>query len=1112
MGETYTPMSVSKPSITVNFYGSNIFTTPPLTIIQEGLPLSCEQVCIRCAEHLSASLGKLFPLEDWDKIGPKFFPMFGLYAADHDLQQWIPDAHIFDSFTSNLKFYFRVRVRPARESIPEGMFADYLCCQCTEDFLTGRVWSHFGVEIKIGDVKDISKRALWILMAGASYKLQGTVACRPERILHTPLKEITTLEHIRNKVNVQRLLPEKMPPELEKQYNIMSASTFNIRNPFMRIESKSVLRTYTKDFFKKWGEETLSVMRHSFVEDFLANVPYYLLEYFPAEKVENYPTQKGKNGEELNLGPLPSVSVELVIRPHQDGCVPGLYFNKKFKAHLRDIFGADISECERVQAKNQKCRVLLKIQHTQPMILDLPNQASAKSFLTVLETYCRLKYNYYESLNVEYLAAPSLQVLKDLHCFGPMEEETARRYLREQTDNDERLAQCEACYILYQDAQDFGLLHATGIKMDPEGPEIVTYDIHFTMDKAGSGYSCCMKVGGEEKSFPDVQQLRYFLTTTLNLGQRIFDAEGSTCGAMQLLQEDSILENIYSYAGVENERRGRQGREDLGNQPLMYREDQVNMAEASLIAKGEFCDVYQFKQINRGREAILKKVTHKTAAVQNAYREGAELLLRLHDHCHFFVRVYGFMITNPTRIIYECMPDGNGSLLQRLRDENAPPLNWLQVASVLKQLAECLCSLKEAGMVYGNFCCAKILILKEKDTALTIRLGDPSMALYHSNLSLEDAHNAQRMAWLAPERRSGRLVKEVRKPSKSTLASEVYSLGTSIWEMICRGKDPIQCIPHSIKVQDFFKNNKLPDPEFKKVMATHGDVSSVPIPVNRTQQWVESQNFTTVAVGDNLQEGEIADYNQVTVADSEQGSNFASGETGMTELSGKSGQGKSKDVDQSRRAVAGTETLRKIQEKVLKLMHDCWQDNPHQRPAPLPLMKAACEVEELAERATTGSDLWNIQLVLSIALETGNVQDKEEGEKLFKQVRQTQANQAQQEREDYEVVRDLERQVRQHITSAIDHTLLTPIGDTPLGKGNYGTVMAAYLQEPSETRAMEAAARMKREKVAVKTIKEDQSPNQTAQLLKEALNVFSLEHPHVVKLKGIVMKGKYSQT
>ena len=76
-----------------------------------------------------------------------------------------------------------------------------------------------------------------------------------------------------------------------------------------------------------------------------------------------------------------------------------------------------------------------------------------------------------------------------------------------------------------------------------------------------------------------------------------------------------------------------------------------------------------------------------------AYRRGAECLLKLRECSSIFLQVYGLALASPVRIIFKSMPEGKGSLLQRLRRTDALPLNYMQLGSVLKQLANCLLDL-----------------------------------------------------------------------------------------------------------------------------------------------------------------------------------------------------------------------------------------------------------------------------------------------------------------------------------------------------------------------------------------------------------------------------------
>ena len=54
----------------------------------------------------------------------------------------------------------------------------------------------------------------------------------------------------------------------------------------------------------------------------------------------------------------------------------------------------------------------------------------------------------------------------------------------------------------------------------------------------------------------------------------------------------------------------------------------------------------------------------------------------------------------------------------------------------------------KTGLLYGNLCCAKILIYREEHDSLTIRLGDPSVALFCDTLPITDTLNQRRYVFL----------------------------------------------------------------------------------------------------------------------------------------------------------------------------------------------------------------------------------------------------------------------------------------------------------------------------------------------------------------------------
>ncbi|XP_076465975.1 uncharacterized protein LOC143297463 isoform X2 [Babylonia areolata] len=1054
----------------VHFYGGkNAFKTDPLSISLETRR-SCEEVLALCSEHLSQSQGQYFLSEKEKTIGPLLLPLFGLYNKDHSLQQWVEDCHVFDSASHDgQEFYFRVKVRLPNvstfaESVLLGVFLDYLFWQCADDFLRGRVWQLFGIEDnKINSIDAVNFNALHILFASAQYQLFDIVACDPSKVLHTPLSNITKLRNILQKVkmwNFMQCFPDKMSSALQKEYNIKS-------DPLLRLISCHFLSKYVRQFYNLNSGRSLGELRLMFLDSFLGEyVLSYGLEYFPAE-----------NREKPGVRPRP---VELIIRPYQDGCSPGLYFNKRRVAPLQDILRVGIQESESSQS-DQKCTIHLDIHCQAPLVLLMANRKQAESSISVLKTYYRLKVNYLGSPTDDDQRAPTLRVLNMLCSYGPLEEEQARARLRQRQQEEGQ--GCDAPqYLIYQDCQHFGLLHVLGLAFG--ATRFSTYDIRFTPADSDSGFRFTVHEAEQQDVLfeeTDPKKVAMFLNEAM-MGQRVIPREGEESGAMHFLKEES-LEDMYYSAISDDPESHRRKTHNASDVPRLYREEEVAVSENDLIARGRFSEVYRITQMDQERTAILKKVTSTDPAVLEAHRQGAERLTKLRERSRMFLQVYGSLWCSPLRIIQESMPQGKGSLLHRLRDADAPHFTWLHVSSVLSQLASCLDFLGEKGLIYGSFCCAKILIVDEREDTNEdqsrkpiIRIGDPSVAMYLNTLPYTHRLNMERLAWVAPER--------FQKLQHNTIATEVYAFGTTMWEIVSLGKDPNTCIPGS--PADFFlRNNKLPT-DFLAPTTVTEDVSHLPggQSIMRTREWVDAHVLQQ-------QHSDVEEY--VTVG--------AGGDS-----SSKRAQ---RDTDGNQETpVKENVPLQQMKTAIVNLIHSCWFCNPSMRPSPREILQKASTVRRLLDDAISVDGCWQSSIFLEGAMRTGNVGDQEKAQQ---QRRLLQANmhvaQNGQQSEKQARMEKLQEDVRRNILCTIMASRLNfnfPEGKE-LGKGHFGRVVKAQLLEESETR--EAEEGCSRELVAVKMITRD-NPEEVSQFLKEALCIYKLNHPNVVKLIGFVVKGQ----
>lgn len=192
------------------------------------------------------------------------------------------------------------------------------------------------------------------------------------------------------------------------------------------------------------------------------------------------------------------------------------------------------------------------------------------------------------------------------------------------------------------------------------------------------------------------------------------------------------------------------------------------------------------------------------------------------------------------------------------------------------------------------------------------------------------------------------------------------------------------------------------------------------------------------------------------------------------------------------------------------LIRDCWHSDPDQRPSTTDFQKRAFTVSRRVEEATKADMCWQQSIIVEQALLTGHVADMQQAQRIKQELRsglQVQQGTEQMQADDQERIEKLEKEVRANIACIIMADRLDFTNSKELGKGHYGQVRTARLSPESETRQAEEVC--KKEPVAVKMINgENHRPDDLALFLKEALCICNLEHRNIVKLKGIVLKGR----
>lgn len=1015
--------------------------------------LSCEYVCIQSACHLVQHMGRRCFKRSCDReIGPAYLPLFGLYAADHSLQQWFSDAHIF---TEPQEVYFRVKLRLAKGKVPEGIITDYVYLQCADDFRSGRIWSHFEERNQIKDIANLVAYIIWEIASSGRYKMLITEDLDK---LTTPLKSLAKLGMMKRKISclkLHKVIPTFLSEDLRKE--------FSIWDPLMRWLMNTKLQEGMTSFYGSWENETMETMRLQFMEDLMyKDVPFYGLECYPA-----------KRGDAMH----DSKDVDAIIRPYQDGCAPGLYFGNQLICSLDAIVSVKVVGQES-NRKTQTCCVQLDRRSGPPIGLDFKTRAAAESFASVLESYYRMQVNFYYSLTEGQLASPSLKILSALRSFGPLREEDAVKNLggsdgTEGTRMNENLA---LSYIIYQDCVEFNQLHVLAGGGGTDQAKLVC-DVRLQPRPErdlGVDFVVESREGGQDGPVVYIEPGDMRIELNRRYGRQIVPRE-EKCRGMQCLEEEQLL--WYSY--TDDPGAATRKNVDTSSQPCLYEEAEISITESQCLGRGLFTDIYRTEHRKQGREVVVKKLTDSRPQVHEAYSRGVAHLHSLRHCSQIFVRYYGQMLLPPLRFVMESIP--SFSLSQRL--SQTPRLNLLQISTILMQLGHCLYDLKAKKMTYGSFCCKKILIHQETLERIRIRLGDPGNNFFLDTLDIDDQQNGQRLPWVAVERFTNLAC--------HTIESEMYAVGTTIWEILT-GKDPVQEIPHSVK--DFF---------------LRGNTLQAPGP-SHVEAWVASQNFE--GAKPTVADEAVSTYCKEARAEALSSGGESTTTSGFT-TSGDTVTTTVSDPAQGDGAGQKVPAKQQIREELVRLMQQCWMRESSERPTPNSFILVVKKVQELAQQVKEEDPQWQARLVLEALQETHNITNPQAAQQLHETLSdRADASTAGGSDVDDNIAR-VQNLLMQSSNKFIDSSLLRyPETEDVLGSGTFGQVVKATLMPACESRQaqrqqMQAGGGTP---VAVKRMSNESSANKLV-FLKEALSWSNLHdqtghtNSNIVMLHGIVL-------
>ncbi|KAJ8307762.1 hypothetical protein KUTeg_014686 [Tegillarca granosa] len=688
------------------------------------------------------------PESQFKEIGPSALQLFGIASIDKKRQCkciWKnPKVSLACSKsshdTSSSSLYLRIRFIPSKSRVERlrnlgKEIIHYLYHQCKEDFIQEQFTYLYGKEIS-----SAKARGLAVVDVAITSKMQNIAS---QKVLKNDLKNF---------------LPTKERVKYWRQYKLKE----NMKPLVLKFEQQQL---------------ELEVLMVSYISDVLQEVMEYTIEEYEAF----YKTMDMREKKK----------VKIIVDIHHEPS--GIRIDQDHFAAVEDI--KSINMRPNYHDKDNSWIVHMDRSSGCSKEITFDSEDIAISFVSGIDGYYRLINDYYFS-PCHQVEPPSLEELKSLKCFGPIEERFAIQKLRRQDLSTENF------YILTQSVQHFD-----------------EYYLHFTQNgqvhkrilMLKPGKKFCIK-DNEEQVFDDIQSLMKFLSLEnpllpTKIPRRIGRPNiAESCGTLKQLfmDEKEILDDeAEKETSVSSQKK----------MPRIFLPSEFHINE--LLNVGDFTEVHN-AVLNDETVVAVKVLRHVKR--EQMYRCFEPFQKSIMKHISFmgphFLNIQGICPTTPPKVIMDYSPLGSlSTFFVRRRPDQPLYLHHLMFAAT--QVAEGLLYLAEHDRVefneiyHGNICCKNILVLRYEFNSIMVKIGDPGMITLYNQLPVTDAINKKRLPWIAPER--------FQDLSAMSLKTDIYAFGTTMWEMFAQGSNPLDYPPllgkRTDEVQRFFMSGEvLPRP------------------------------------------------------------------------------------------------------------------------------------------------------------------------------------------------------------------------------------------------------------------------------------------------------------
>ncbi|KAL4221728.1 hypothetical protein ACF0H5_019983 [Mactra antiquata] len=442
-------------------------------------------------------------------------------------------------------------------------------------------------------------------------------------------------------------------------------------------------------------------------------------------------------------------------------------------------------------------------QNGHPKVIYFNDELTAYSFLSCLECYCRCVYDYYSSLCSEIQHSNHDNIMK-IRSHGLVSDNYVKRILLKRNSKDLYIVRMnpdlfDVFDVLYLPNQN-GKLKSTSL------PKIIRQD---------DGYI----IEGSSDTPVDIKILMNRLIQNSTLlqacdGTQMQSIKPASDGCDLL--RDILFEKFKYLLDEEDEERQRE-RKRQENQPKVFME--VDVKKTSLIGSGYFTEARYGMLLEKDlivvKEVRIKEIHERDfCSIYQEFQAGFQKLMTLYEP-KYFVPYYGVCLGSTP-----CMLIGgtnHGSLRHFLQyREPVPVLSFHHLLEVTVQVASALEHMMNINCYHGNLNCDNLSVMEFDERYLIVKITDPGLVSLYNQLPIEHEVNQARVPWLAPELHSDL--------SAINIQTEVYSYGTTLWQMFSGGRSPLQYDPkllhlNATGIRQFFAsgNDILTCPDTLKI-------------------------------------------------------------------------------------------------------------------------------------------------------------------------------------------------------------------------------------------------------------------------------------------------------